>query len=44
MGKNYKKVQELIKEISKVNMAIIHNRIPELRADAERKDALRKLL
>ena len=42
--KNYKKVQELIKEISKANIEIIHNRIPELRADAERKDALRKLL
>jgi hypothetical protein len=42
--KNYKKVQELIKEISKANMAIIHNRIPELRADVERKENLKKLL
>jgi uncharacterized protein with ACT and thioredoxin-like domain len=42
--KNYKEVQKLIKEISKANMAIIHNRIPELRADAERKRNLKKLL
>ena len=35
--KNYRRMQELIKEVSKLSMAVIHSHIPESRAAARRK-------
>jgi len=34
--KNYKRLQRIVKEVSKLNMAIIHHRIPESRAAVRR--------
>ena len=36
--KNYRRLQRIIKEVSKLDMAIIHNKIPESRAAVRRKD------
>lgn len=35
---NYRKMQRLIKEASKLSMAIIHCRVPESRADGKNKE------
>jgi hypothetical protein len=34
---NHRRLQRILKEISKLNMAIIHRHIPESRADARRR-------
>jgi hypothetical protein len=39
--KNYGRLQRIIKEVSKLDMAIIHRHIPEGRGDARRGEKLR---
>jgi hypothetical protein len=36
--KNHRKLQQILKEISMVNMAIIHRHVPEGRGDAGRRE------
>lgn len=36
--KNHRRLQRILKEISKLNMAIIHRHVPESRGDAKRRD------
>lgn len=35
---NHRRLQRILKEISKLNMAIIHRHVPESRGDARRRD------
>jgi len=35
--KNYRRLQRIIKEVSKLDMALIHRHVPEGRGDARRK-------
>jgi hypothetical protein len=36
--KNHRRMQRILKEVSKLNMAIIHRHVPEGRGDARRRE------